>query len=891
MKKAVSIFVALCIILSCAVFAQETNQRENPWIIIEGEDCNINNLSVVLSDDDKAHNGKYVQLRGNRLNSPSEITEPVDLSFDFEVDNDGEYYIYALTKCKTDGNNSFWCKVDDEEWLELSLEYGNEWVFTMIVNKMPLKKGEHIIKINHRESMSGIDFFFISDEKYGIPENVVTESDGTIKIEYTKQGDWRDIVLDFEAGTPENFTVRRIWNVSSFEEFEHAKQNLAEGDEIVFADGEYTGAMLKLSNVKGNKSAPIRIRAKNPGKTVFTGNFAVMLENCEYVELSGFYFKDVVYNRLSQENQFSSTQVHLSNSRYCRITNNYFERCGTLGSGGGGNNVRLSDGSNNNRVDHNTFDDSYSIQVGLGASTTGKDSRNTQNHIDHNHFVNIQFVGTVQGNEYWNGMESVQLGSVANLAKLNTKVEYNLFENVIGDKSEIISSKSCNNIFIGNSFVDCHSGLTLRYADGNIVRENYFKNCTKGIRLYGKRHLIENNYLENISAGIGIEVGRGFVGNGYGVPDDITIQNNTVMLSGGTGISLDPRKELAEGYEIGDNYVLKDNIVVSNCGSAYMMMPEQTVVSEGNVAVTLEGAAQSVKNDGIDYLASMSEIALPQKPSEVTTEIAGATWKKGVDTNTEYVTNIEKFQNAVVLAENRDDAVAQLKLQKIPFVVHEIDGEWFVPLKFVAEKIGAEVIEEGMKCTVIYNGREMSVEDGSNIMMVDGKKNTLYYKVYIKNGDFVVHSDVIKHGLKMNMWQNFGMIIFTPSDVKINNAINVRYIDRLFVGNAMLLLGGFETAPDFYVDENENYDYEIPFMKAADGGYLVGVSPLLGKEGCVLYVVQYDVGKRIIQLKSQKLDIEESENVFVEMERSNEACLTKAFILKGVIPASGWIAQ
>ena len=85
-----------------------------------------------------------------------------------------------------------------------------------------------------------------------------------------------------------------------------------------------------------------------------------------------------------------------------------------------------------------------------------------------------------------------------------TLVESNLFDRCDGE-IEIISSKSCENIYRFNTFLDCAGMLTLRHGNRCRVEGNFFlghhKKGSGGIRIIGEDHIIINNYIEGIEKG------------------------------------------------------------------------------------------------------------------------------------------------------------------------------------------------------------------------------------------------------------------------------------------------------------------------------------------------------------------------------------------------------
>ena len=67
---------------------------------------------------------------------------------------------------------------------------------------------------------------------------------------------------------------------------------------------------------------------------------------------------------------------------------------------------------------------------------------------------------------------------------------------------EIISSKSCENVYRNNTFRDSEGCLTLRHGNRCVVDGNFFLGNgsegkpTGGVRVIGEEHVITNNYFD-----------------------------------------------------------------------------------------------------------------------------------------------------------------------------------------------------------------------------------------------------------------------------------------------------------------------------------------------------------------------------------------------------------
>src|SRR6185436_723653 len=169
-----------------------------------------------------------------------------------------------------------------------------------------------------------------------------------------------------------------------------------------------------------------------------------------------------------------------------------------------------------NRVDNCYFRN----KLNLGSTLVVQvDSSGPNYHqIDHNHFAFRPPYGD-------NGAETVRVGSSdVSLSPSRTVVEYNYFEFCNGDV-EVLSSKSCENIYRYNTFFECEGSLTLRHGNGCTVEGNYFfggrKPKTGGIRIIGEDHKVFNNYcidLTGATTGAGISINKGLTNsplNGY----------------------------------------------------------------------------------------------------------------------------------------------------------------------------------------------------------------------------------------------------------------------------------------------------------------------------------------------------------------------------------------
>ncbi len=177
--------------------------------------------------------------------------------------------------------------------------------------------------------------------------------------------------------------------------------------------------------------------------------------------------------------------------------------------------------------------------------------------IDHNHFGPRPSLGR-------NGGETLRVGySGQSMRNSRTLVEHNLFDRCDGEL-EIISSKSCENIYRFNTFLDCAGMLTLRHGNRCRVEGNFFlghhKKGSGGIRVIGEDHTIINNYIEGVDRG-GFWVTAGIPNSplsGYFQARNALIAFNTVVDSRGPYVDLDA------GFGSSGRSLRPENITIAN---------------------------------------------------------------------------------------------------------------------------------------------------------------------------------------------------------------------------------------------------------------------------------------------------------------------------------------
>ncbi len=408
-------------------------------------------------------------------------------------------------------------------------------------------------------------------------------------------------------------------------ELQTAINNSVAGDEVVVR----TNKILNNASINVNKSS-ITVRAETVGTAKFTGTTAITITG------SNIVFKDFFFDQVQKTN--SNPSVYLKGASYCTVVNNYFYK-----NGGQmrpfAHIVRMENASHHNNIRFNTFEGSISMSVGV--ILTSSNSANTDNTIEYNHFRKIRSVqeehpgletsdtSDPPGTLETNGMECIQLsqGGSGTLGS-NTRVEHNLFDEIVGDGSEIISNKCSDNLILHNTFRNCPSQVTLREGNNVKVAANFFFNCNNGIRVYGTNHRIVNNYIENTTGG-SILLPQG--SSSHVAASNVTLVNNTIINPGGRAIQVGSTSGTQPS-----NISLINNLVVTGTGHALLLYGtiSQFTVSQnlvhllpGGTLGTINGSALGSSSLSGGFLLANPNLATPTQaynPYRLTTSSTAA---------------------------------------------------------------------------------------------------------------------------------------------------------------------------------------------------------------------------------------------------------------------------
>ncbi|WP_168215728.1 SdrD B-like domain-containing protein [Roseimaritima ulvae] len=116
--------------------------------------------------------GNEYLLTANGTGSHYSTLSGDELSYDFSVDQDGEYQMHALVNALNSSDNSFWISIDGGQWIQWHLSVTNgEWQWQTVSDgsshdqvSFNLEAGSHTLKIKVREDGTMLDKIVISND-------------------------------------------------------------------------------------------------------------------------------------------------------------------------------------------------------------------------------------------------------------------------------------------------------------------------------------------------------------------------------------------------------------------------------------------------------------------------------------------------------------------------------------------------------------------------------------------------------------------------------------------------------------------------------------------------------------------------------------------------------
>ena len=340
------------------------------------------------------------------------------------------------------------------------------------------------------------------------------------------------VALAFTVGCHDAFSIpapRQISKtaddlVSDVASFKNALKTAVPGSEIVWADGEYDGVVLKMI-AEGTSEAPIILRAQTPGKVVFKGLSSITLQG-RWLVAEGFNFTGL------DTSVKGSVLTFAKGSSNCRISD-----CRIDGKSSKVSEVDtkwVSIYGSHNEISNCSFIEKKNMGCLL---VVWMEDGIVPAHVIADNYFYRPYTHYDDKGKARNGQESIRIGtSDFSMNDASCIVRGNHFYRCNGERAEIISNKSCRNLYEGNLFEEGEGSLTLRHGNDCVVRGNYFLSGGKaevgGVRIIGERHLVEKNVFLNLTgtnykAALCVVKGESNAAlNGYWTAKDCLVKDN-----------------------------------------------------------------------------------------------------------------------------------------------------------------------------------------------------------------------------------------------------------------------------------------------------------------------------------------------------------------------------
>jgi poly(beta-D-mannuronate) lyase len=291
------------------------------------------------------------------------------------------------------------------------------------------------------------------------------------------------LILADEAGATD-------FPVSTVAQITNALAGAQPGDTITMTNKVWTDADI-LFKKSGTAASPITLRAQTSGQVILNGTSRLRISG-NWLVVDGLRFQSGYAPNGAEVIAFRDGSLLATN---CVLIN-----CAIIdySSNKTNNNKWVSIYGRSNRVENCYFAGKTNLGTTLVVWPTATSSNYPNYHIiRRNHF------GLRPSLDGVNGAETIRVGtSEVSFTSSRTLVEENLFRFCNGE-IEIISNKSCDNLYRHNTFDSCEGMLTLRHGNRCTVEGNWFFGrglpLTGGVRIIGEDHTVFNNYFDRLT--------------------------------------------------------------------------------------------------------------------------------------------------------------------------------------------------------------------------------------------------------------------------------------------------------------------------------------------------------------------------------------------------------
>lgn len=127
-------------------------------------DCAVIGSNWEKGTDATASNGGYIVVKAGLNSKTAAPTAAADhLVFNFNVDSAQAFTIFARVKAPTADDDSYWVKLDNGEFVNVTGLTSTEWAWKTLLASQNLTKGAHTLTIAYREDGALLDKISISN--------------------------------------------------------------------------------------------------------------------------------------------------------------------------------------------------------------------------------------------------------------------------------------------------------------------------------------------------------------------------------------------------------------------------------------------------------------------------------------------------------------------------------------------------------------------------------------------------------------------------------------------------------------------------------------------------------------------------------------------------------
>lgn len=331
--------------------------------------------------------------------------------------------------------------------------------------------------------------------------------------------------------------------VNTTQDLINAVSTVKPGDTILLADGTYKNLRLSVTT-DGTNNKMITIKAQNPGKAYISGNSAIELRG-DYIHLSGLYFKDG--NRNFGEWKTHGPGIVSIYADHCEVSECLFYDFDQVNSSYISTNLDESGHVPQYcHIHHCAFigkttqDQVINLNNTRKKTLEGEPGKPMYHRISYCYFSNPPKKGNAGGGirvGYWRKDYGRCL------------IDHNLFERQ-DSEAEIVTSKSMENVYFANTFINCRGTLNFRHGDKQVALNNIFIGTDEmygygGMYIWGSNHIIGNNffYLPKTMKDrgfAGIYFNCGPKASEHALAYDMVVVSNTFVAVQGSAFNLAP---------------------------------------------------------------------------------------------------------------------------------------------------------------------------------------------------------------------------------------------------------------------------------------------------------------------------------------------------------------